>query len=162
MHGSVVCCFLLIFFFFLLSGTPLYGLPWWLSCEVFPYNARDTGDVGSIFLGGRSSGGGHGNPLQASWRIPWTEATVHGVAKRQTWLSYWHFHFRRRVVVPYPGFTVFPIGSNVEHLCTCSSIIYIFSFAMHLSKLFDYFQLWPCFLIVELRHSSCILDTNPL
>ena len=36
-----------------------------------------------------------------AWRIPWTEepsgATVHGVAKSQTWLSDEHFHFSLRL-----------------------------------------------------------------
>ena len=52
-------------------------------------NARDTGLIPRL---GRSPGGGHGNPLQYSslWnpmgRGAWW-ATVHGVAKSQTWLS---------------------------------------------------------------------------
>ena len=37
-------------------------------------NAGDAGDMGVIPELGRSSGGGHGNPLQYSClRIPWTE-----------------------------------------------------------------------------------------
>ena len=57
-----------------------------------PANAGDVRDTGSIPGLGRSSGGGHGNPLQYSrlenpmdvgaWR-----ATVHGVAKSQTRLK---------------------------------------------------------------------------
>ena len=31
-----------------------------------PANVRDVGDMGSILGSGRSSGGGHGNPLQYS------------------------------------------------------------------------------------------------
>ena len=38
-----------------------------------PANAGDIRHMGSIPGLGRSSGGGHGNPLQYSWRIPWTE-----------------------------------------------------------------------------------------
>ena len=38
-----------------------------------PANARDIRDAGSIPGSGRSSGEGHGNPLQDFWRIPWTE-----------------------------------------------------------------------------------------
>ena len=45
-------------------------------------SACNVGDLGLIPELGRSSGGGHGNPLQYSWRIPmdrgW-QATVHGV-----------------------------------------------------------------------------------
>ena len=49
-------------------------------------NARDVRDAGSILGSGRSSRGGHGNPLQCSClenpmdRGPW-RATVHAVAK---------------------------------------------------------------------------------
>ena len=55
-------------------------------------NAEDSSILGSILDSGRSAGGGNGNPLKYSclenpmdggaW---W--ATVHGVAKNQTWLS---------------------------------------------------------------------------
>ena len=38
-----------------------------------PANAGDVGDVGSIPGLGRFPGGGPGNPLRCSWRIPWTE-----------------------------------------------------------------------------------------
>ena len=36
-------------------------------------SAYKVGDPGSIPASGRSSGGGNGNPLQYSWKIPWTE-----------------------------------------------------------------------------------------
>ena len=51
-----------------------------------PANAGDGRDMGSIPGSGRSSGGGHGNPLQYSYlknpvdRGPW-QATAHGVKK---------------------------------------------------------------------------------
>ena len=60
-----------------------------------PANAGDKRDAGSIPRLGRSSGGGHGNPLQYSFlenpmdRGAWW-ATVHRVTKSQTqlkWLS---------------------------------------------------------------------------
>ena len=57
-----------------------------------PANAGDLRDSGSISGSGRSSGGGHGNPLQYSClenhmdRGAW-RATVHGVTKSQTRLS---------------------------------------------------------------------------
>ena len=38
-----------------------------------PSNAVDIRDPGSIPGPGRSPGGGHGDPLQYSWRILWTE-----------------------------------------------------------------------------------------
>ena len=55
-------------------------------------NVRDTGDRGSIPGSGRSSGAGHGNPLQYSClenpmdRGAWW-ATVYGAAKSHTQLS---------------------------------------------------------------------------
>ena len=63
-----------------------------------PANAGDLGDAGSIPGLGRSPGEGHGNPLQYSClenpmdRGAWW-ATVHSVAKSQTGLSDFHFHF---------------------------------------------------------------------
>ena len=57
-----------------------------------PANAGDVGDECSIPAWGRSPGEGNGNPLQYSYlKNPmdggaWW-ATVHGAAKRQTWLS---------------------------------------------------------------------------
>ena len=67
------------------------GLPWWLSDKE---SACSAGDVGSIPGLGRSPGEGNGNPLQFSClgnpmnRGAW-QATVHGVLKSQTWLSFW-------------------------------------------------------------------------
>ena len=55
-------------------------------------SAYNAGDLGSILGLGRSTGGGHGNPLQYSClenpmdRGAWW-ATVHGVTKSQTRLS---------------------------------------------------------------------------
>ena len=55
-----------------LSSFP--GFPGGSVGKEFPCNAGDTGEVDSIPESGRSSGGGHGNPLQYfAWRIPWTE-----------------------------------------------------------------------------------------
>ena len=61
-------------------------------------NVRDSRDMGLIPGLGRSPAGGNGNPLQYSClenpmdRGAWW-AAVHGVAKSQTWLSYWaHTH----------------------------------------------------------------------
>ena len=56
-----------------------------------PANAGDARDVDSIIGSGRSPGVGNGNPLQYSClensRGAW-RATVHGVAKSWTQLSY--------------------------------------------------------------------------
>ena len=59
-------------------------------------SAYNAGDPGSIPGSGSSPGEGNGNPLQYSClenpmgRGAWW-ATVHGVAKSQTKLSYFHF-----------------------------------------------------------------------
>ena len=58
----------------------------------FPGNSGSAGDPDSISGSGRSPGKGNGNPLQYSClentvdRGAW-QATVHGVAKSQIWLS---------------------------------------------------------------------------
>ena len=49
------------------------GFPGGAVVKNLPASAGDTGDVGLIPGSGRSSGGGNGNPLQYSRRIPWTE-----------------------------------------------------------------------------------------
>ena len=70
----------------------LHGLPWWLSGKESACNAGATGDLGSIPEWEKSPCWGHGNPLQYSCREnpmdrgAWW-ATVHRVAKSQTWLS---------------------------------------------------------------------------
>ena len=63
-----------------------------------PANAGDAEDTGSIPGSGRSSGGGHGNPIKYSClgnpmdRGAWW-AMVHGVAKSWTQLRNWaHTH----------------------------------------------------------------------
>ena len=63
-----------------------HKVPRWLTCKESAFGA---GDAGSIPGSGRSSEGGHGNPLQYSClenpmdRGVWW-ATVHGVAKSRT------------------------------------------------------------------------------
>ena len=49
-----------------------------------PANAGDSRDVGSIPGSGRFPGEGNGNPLQYSWRIPWTEEPV-GLYLANSW-----------------------------------------------------------------------------
>ena len=78
-----------------------------------PANAGDVRDTGSIPGLGRSSGGGHGNPVQYSrlenpmdggaWR-----ATVHGVTKSQTRLKWLSPH---------------AVISDAEYLFTCLTAI---------------------------------------
>ena len=53
----------------------------------------NAGDLGSIPGLGRSSGEGKGSPFQYSGLENSMDCTVHGVAKSQTWLSDFHFHF---------------------------------------------------------------------
>ena len=71
---------------------PLLGLPWSLSGKESACNAVAAGDVGSIPGSGRSSRGGHSNPLQYSClenpmdRGAW-QATDHRVTKTRTRLK---------------------------------------------------------------------------
>ena len=68
-----------------------------LVAKNLPAIAGDVRDSGSIPRLGRSPGGGHGNPLQCSslenptYRGAW-RATVHRVAKSQTWLKWLSTH----------------------------------------------------------------------
>ena len=68
-----------------------------------PTNAGDIRDTGSIPGLGRSPRGGHGNPFQYSClenpmdRGAWW-ATVHRVAKSQTWLKQLHTHTHIHVI----------------------------------------------------------------
>ena len=83
-HLSILCCIKSLVQCF--SKT---GLPRWLSGKESACNARD---VGLIPGSGRSTGGGHGNPLQYSClensmdRGAWW-ATVYGASNSQTQLS---------------------------------------------------------------------------
>ena len=67
----------------------IWGFPGGAVAKNPAASAGDGRDVGSIPGLGRSSGGGHGNPLQYSClensmdRGAW-QATVHGVAKNRT------------------------------------------------------------------------------
>ena len=85
-------------------------------------SARNAGDLGSIPGLGRSSGEGNGNPLQYSclensmdggaW---W--ATVHGVAKSQTWLSHFTSTFGKFTFMPlqfYKRPTLVPVFYNCK------------------------------------------------
>ena len=55
--------------------------------------AYNPGDLGFIPGLGRSPGEGKGYPLQDSGLEKFLDYTVHGVAKSQTQLSGFHFHF---------------------------------------------------------------------
>ena len=79
---------------------------WWLHMYFtgFPggsdgkESACNAGDLGSISRSGIFPGEGNSNPLQDSClgnpmdRGAW-QTTIHGVTRRQTQLSNWHFHF---------------------------------------------------------------------
>ena len=58
-------------------------------------SACDSGDPGSISGSGRSPGEENGNPLQYSMNRGAWQATVHGVTKNQTQLSYFHLVAQR-------------------------------------------------------------------
>ena len=69
-------------------------------------SACNAGDLGSVPGSGRSAGEGKGYPLQYSGLENSTDCIVHGVAKSQTPLSEFHFHFtssqlKRKVGKPY-------------------------------------------------------------
>ena len=74
----------------------------------------NVGDLGSIPGLGRSPGEGNGYPLQYSGLENSTDCVVHGVAKSQTGLSDFHFHFQAedsdRPVLERFGLTILKIG----------------------------------------------------
>ena len=55
-------------------------------------SACNAGDLGLIPGLGRSTGGGHGYPLQYSGLENSMDCIVHGITKSWTWLSHFHFH----------------------------------------------------------------------
>ena len=57
-------------------------------------SACNAGDLGSVPGLGRSPGEGKGYPLQYCGLENSMDCTAHGVAKSQTCLSDFHFHFR--------------------------------------------------------------------
>ena len=73
-----------------------WGFPGGAVVKNLPVNARDARDTGLIAGLGRPPGEGNGNHLQYSClehsmdRVTWW-ATVHGVAKSQTWPSNWAY-----------------------------------------------------------------------
>ena len=85
-----------------------------------PANTEDIRDVGSVPGSGRSSGGGHGNPLHYSWlenpidRGAW-QATVHSFAKSWTQLKWLNNHTGIHTKM-----CLYHMQSNflTEHTCT--------------------------------------------
>ena len=76
---------------------PLKNLLWTSYCDgsAGKESTHNAGDLGSISGLGRSPGEGNGYPFQYSSlenSMDWN-GIVHGVAKSQTWLRNFHFHF---------------------------------------------------------------------
>ena len=70
----------------------------------------NVGDLGSTPALGRSPGEGKGYPFQYSSLENSMDCIVHGVAKRRTWLSDFHFHFKE----------VYFVTLYIVHFYTCS------------------------------------------
>ena len=68
----------------------LLGFPCRSASKISAYNA---GDLGSIPGLGRAPGEGKGYTLQYSGLKNSMDCIVHEIAKSQTWLSNFHFHF---------------------------------------------------------------------
>jgi len=121
-------------------------------------NAWDIRDMGLIPGLGRSSGGGHGNPLQYSClenamdRGAWW-ATVHRVTQSQTWLkhlsTYACTRYRQISVSCFAicfefglllgwGFLVW-----VLYVCVCVIVVYFCVLAYPLYWLFSFLFFWP-------------------
>ena len=118
-----------------------------------PANAGDVREVGLILGSGRSPGGGHGNPLQYSClenpmdRGAW-QATVHRVAKSQTWLkwlsthacitiiclSYYRYLTEYEVVSHFGYIWIFLMANYIEYLLICFWAICMYTLETHLFK----------------------------
>ena len=72
-------------------------------------SACNVGDLGSIPGLGRSPGEGKGYWLQYSGLENSRDYTVHGVAKSQTWLSNFHFHFSMSWLTSQAGLSTWAI-----------------------------------------------------
>ena len=73
--------------------TPVFlGFPYGLAGKESACSAGDLGSIPGIGLG-RLTGERKGYPLQYSGLENSMDSIVHGVAKSQTWLSDFHFHF---------------------------------------------------------------------
>ena len=68
----------------------IFGLPYTSVGKESSCNVRDLGSIPGL---GRSPGEGKSYPLQYSGLENSMDCIVHGVAKSQTWLSDFHFHF---------------------------------------------------------------------
>ena len=64
-----------------------------LDSSVGKESTSNAGDLDLIPGLGRSPGEGNGYPIQYSGPEISMDCIVHGVAKSQTWLNYFHFHF---------------------------------------------------------------------
>ena len=89
------------------SSTPSFGegIPVALMVKSLPAHAGDTGHMSLIPGSGRSLGGGNSNPLQYSCLGNFmdrgaSQGTVHGVAKRGTWLKWLSMHAWREMPAP--------------------------------------------------------------
>ena len=117
----------------------LKGLPRWLSGKESTCYAGDTVLISEL---GRSTGGGHGNPLQYSWwenlmdRGAWW-AMVHGITKSQTWLKQLNLHAHNALKMHW---FIFKISFIIQVALSSTNSIE----KETLGGKFTYkFQLWP-------------------
>ena len=89
----------------------LLGFPGSSDGKASACNARD---LGSIPGSGRFPGEGKGNPLQYYGLKNSVDCIVHVVTKSQIWLSDFHFHSTRHIIVSYCDFNL--MTNDVEQL----------------------------------------------
>ena len=148
------------------------GLPWWLRDKESACSAGNTGDMGLIPGLGRSSGGGNSNPFQYScWensmdREAWW-ATIHRVAKSQTWLRQLSTHTRMIVL---SGWSLgFKCIFKTQHLYSPPIIILVFLMSYLMSDCFVYLLTTYCryrwfyrFCLLTSLLTLCVDDLLPL
>ena len=99
--------------------TPVFlGFPCGSAGKEFTCSAGDLGLIPGL---GRAPGEGKGYPLQYSGLENSTDCIGHGVTKSRTWLSNFHFHFRRATTSYFTtSFLVFFLNLLTHMLCSLS------------------------------------------
>ena len=91
----------------------------WLSHKESISNVKDARNMGSTPGSRRTPGEGNGNPLQDSWRIPWTEEPggLHSMRLQNSWAWLSNSGLPRRIGVAHPSASSFVLQSKWSVSC---------------------------------------------
>ena len=119
----------------------------------------NAGDLGSIPGLGRSPGEGKGYPLQYSGLENSMSCIVHAVAKSQTYLSKFHFHFSSYIEV----FKSFELFLCMVWGCVLTSLIYMWLSSFPNTTSEETFStVYSCLLCWRLIISYSLNKINPI